>query len=898
MNAWWSAVARVVALGACASVSGADWVEQRTAHDRIGTYNGKVVVRVLDPWDEPVATTVGVTGAGEAETDPNGRAELQGIFTRRGLSVDVGGTDDLRPNHQRVRGASNGIVDLGLVRLEPNFVVTGVLLQKDVDGVLKPRSDYVTVELRGPLRRQGGGYGYVHAHDQDRREEIFRIEDFDIAPDLYIEISWWSDEQRDSIVHKVPFAVDPARPHRHLLVTLPREDAEDQSVDVQERVWPAGVPAEPPLMRFAGRLVTSGGRPLAGLPVRGAPMTVYTAEDGRFELEAPYMLHDLTVPTRSGQLYISSSPWFGGADLDTLPSHYNVDADTLPPRSVVDFDQPFEANFKTLRPLRLVVTGEREERIDYHWLDWDEWRPTSMDLLRRVLGKSDERTLVRARVPGRIDRFARYPPKNSRVVFDFRNDEPHGLVVVDKGEPVLGAKVDILDVAAPLTLRLPREDPHAPILLTRAATDSKGRLSLLGDPDGLYVAYVYVAGYEPARIRLSAGVDERVDLVARDVDVRFKGLVAGELLRVKVAKSDAPVAVLRGVDNEPVAARLAPGSYDATVEDESGEIVAGTTFALAGATLIVDLLKDDRPKVVLHLAEGRESRGWFAGGTRRTLPHRSLGIPRFFSEWREFVDGEGPAQVESDGATRVLRFPGTGRWTVHVGQSRTQSFFIEVDLVAGEVRELRLPPLDASLEGTMTYEPDLDDEAVDYHWVDGPRMMLLSMDASGDGWNVMYSLPRPDGNAGRKPCTFALTGLPAGDYHLSHHLADRQAWGGRRVNLVAGATTRVTGLGSDQPGRLVVEVVDAGGQPVRNRILRVRDRMYKEWTAPGRIIITGGRVEPIPIPPTVRLDGAPVVLAPIRPGWLELVVDDPAGDARHYLRKVEPGKTLRLVVDS
>ncbi|MCY3837174.1 MAG: carboxypeptidase-like regulatory domain-containing protein, partial [Gammaproteobacteria bacterium] len=633
MNIRWSAVVRVVALGACASVSGADWVEQRTAHDRTGTYNGRLVVRVLDLWDEPVATTVGVTGGGEAETDANGRAELQGIFTRHGLSVVVGGTDDLRPNHQRVRGASNGIVDLGLVRLEPNFVVTGVLLQENVDGVLKPRSDYVTVKLRGPLRRQGEGYGHVRAHDQDRREGVFRIEDFDAEPDLYIEISWWSDEQRDLIVHKVPLAVDPVRPHRHLLVTLPREDAEDQLVEVQESVWPDRVPEKQPLLRFSGRLVTSGGRPLAGLPVRGAPMTVYTAEDGRFELEAPYMLDDLTVPTPSGELYVSSSQWFGGVDLDTLPSHYNVDADTLPPRSVVDFDQPFEANFKTLRRLRLVVRGEREERIDYHWLDWDDWRPTSMDLLRRVLGRSDERTLVRARVPGRIDRFARYPPKNSRVVFDFRNDEPHGLVVVDKGEPVVGAKVDILDVATPLTLRLRREDPHAPILVTRAAADSEGRLSLLGDPDGLYVAYVYVEGYEPARVRLSAGVDERVELVARDVDVRFKGLVAGELLRVKVAKSDLPVAVVRGGDNAPVAARLAPGSYDATVEDEAGEIVAGTTFTVAGATHIVDLLKDDRPKVVLRLAKGKTG-GWFAGGTRRTLPHRSLGIPRFFFEWR------------------------------------------------------------------------------------------------------------------------------------------------------------------------------------------------------------------------------------------------------------------------
>ncbi|MDE0422335.1 MAG: carboxypeptidase-like regulatory domain-containing protein [Gammaproteobacteria bacterium] len=896
MNFRWGGVVRVVALGACAAVSGADWVEQRTAHDRAGTYNGRLVVRVLDLWDEPVATTVNVPGVGEAETDANGRAEMHGVFTRHGLSVVVGGTDGLRPNYQRVRGTSNGVVDLGLVRLEPNFVVTGVLLQKDVDGVLRPRSDYVTVELRGPLR---GRYGHVRAHDRDRREGVFRVEDFDIEPDLYIEVSWWSDEQRDSIVHRVPFAVDPARPHRHLLVTLPEEDAEDQSIDVQESVWPAGVPEKRPLMRFAGRLVTSGGRPLAGLPVRGWQQTVYTDEDGRLELAAPFMIDDLTIPTPSGELYISSRPWFGGVDLDTLPAHYNVDADTLPPRFVVDFSRPFEANFNTARQLRLAVRGEREDRIDYHWLDGNDWRPTSADLLRRVLGKSDERTLVRARVPGRLDRFVPYPPQDSSLVFDFRNDEPHGLVVVDKGKPVAGANVDIVDVATPLTLRLRREDPHAPILLTRDATDSEGRLSLLGDPDGLYVAYVYVDGYEPARVRLSAGVDKLVELVARDVDVRFKGLLVGELLRTKIGASDSLVAVVRGVENEPVAARLAPGSYDATVENEAGEIVSGTTFTVAGAPQVVDLLRDNRPEVVLHLPEGRKSRGWFVGATRRTLPHRSLGIPRYFWEWRDHVVGEGPAQVESDGdARRVLRFPGSGRWNVHIGQSWIQSFFIELDLVAGDVRELRLPPLDASLEGTMTYEPDLGDDVVNYHWVDGPRMMLLSMDAPGEGWNVMYNLPRPDEEAGRKPHTFALTDLPAGDYHLFHHLADRQAWGGREVTLVAGATTRVEGLGSDQPGRLVVEVVDADGQPIRNRTLRVIDRMYKEWTEPGRIIITSGPVEPIPLPPAVRLEGAPVVLERIRPGWLELVVDDPAGDAQHYLRKVEPGKTLRLVVES
>ena len=826
MNNRFNTLVRVVALGVCTAVCGADWVEERAAHDRPGMYNGGFVVRVdHDGLPLPARVRVGEGAmapfaiAGVAtQTDANGRAELHGVVGHH-VYVDVYATDVLRPYCQRVEGVSNGVVDLGLVSLERNFGVTGVLLQEDVDGLLK--ADYVSVELRAQSRRRGGGVDDALADDRDGRAGVFRMEDFDIEPNLFIEIRWWSREQRNLIIHKVPFAVDPLRPHRHLLVTLPREDADDQAVKVQEGVWPDGVPP---------------------------------------------------VPERS-LLRVS--------------------------------DRPFEADFETLRRLRLVTRGEREDRIDYHWLgEWnDEWHPTTADSLGTVLGKSDERTLVRARAPGRIDRFVPYAPKNSSVVFEFGNDQPHGVVVVDEGKPVAGAKVDILDVATPLTLRtlrLRRQDARVPIVLKQHdVTDSEGRLSLAGDPDGLYVAYVYAQGYEPAWVRLSAGIDMRVELVARDVDVRFRGLLAGELLRVKVAGSDALAAVVRGVDDEPVVARLALGTYDATVEGLDGEIVSGTTFAAADASDGVDLREDRRPQVVLHLPERREPGGWFVGASR--LPH---------GDWRDFGDRKMPVQVESvGGATRVLRLPGTGRWNVHAGQSRTQSLFVEVNVGAGEFRELRLP-LAASLEGTMTYEPDLDDDVVAYHWVAGPRLMLVAMGGPRAGWNVMYSLPRPDEEGGRNPHTFALAGLPAGDYHLFHHLADRQAWGGgREVTLAAGATTRLEGLGSHRPEPLVVEVVDADGQPIRNRILRILDRMYKERTArDGRsgadfcdefiVVSSGGPIEPIPAPPAVLLEGVPVILDSIRPGWLELVVDDPAGDARHYLRKVEPGKTLRLVVES
>ena len=645
-------------------------------------------------------------------------------------------------------------------------------------------------------------------------------------------------------------------------------------------------------LRFPGRLVATDGRPLVGLPVEMSRQTVYTDEEGRFEVVSEYMIDDLSIPTPSGKLYVASKPWFRGVDLDTLPSHYNVNPETLPPRVVVDFNRPFEAEFETFRRIDLVVTGEREGRIDYRWLDWKGWRRITADLLRRVLGKSDAQTLVRTTVPGRIDRLVAYPPATSKLIFDYNKDEPHRLAVVDDGMPVSGAEVEIVDAATPVTLRLEREDPQTPLLVYRAATDAMGRVSVAGDPDGLYVAYVYADGYEPARVRLAPGRETRVNLSARDVEMRFAGLRPGEVLRIKLAGRDTLVKAVPAVAHEPISVLLAPGSYDAAVEDAVREVVSGTTFTVAQGSGVVDLGQDRRPKVVLSLPDSRGSKRALVGATRRTLVHSHISLAKYLAEWRESGVGEAPAEVEVvDDATRVLRFPGTGRWSVQVRWGAYHSFFAEVDLVAGEVRELRLPSPDAAIEGTMTYKLDLDSLFVQMHAIAGPRMVLVATGDAGTRWNVMSHYDR-------KPNTFAIDALPAGDYLLFHHLADHLAWGGREVSLARGASTRVEGLGSDRPARLVVDVVDAAGRPVRDRVLRIRDRMHKRWTPRwGELFYTGGPIERIPWPPAVPLKGEPVAFESIRAGWLELVVDDPAGDARHYLREVVPGRTLRLVAD-
>lgn len=147
--------------------------------------------------------------------------------------------------------------------------------------------------------------------------------------------------------------------------------------------------------------------------------------------------------------------------------------------------------------------------------------------------------------------------------------------------------------------------------------------------------------------------------------------------------------------------------------------------------------------------------------------------------------------------------------------------------------------------------------------------------------------------------SFTLHHLPAGEYHLFHHLGDDDAWGGFEVTLAPGKTTRVGRLGSRAPGPLTVEVVDAGGRPVDDAIPRIRDRLHEAWT---KFVATARSTavyadNPLPAPPAAWLRGKPVTFDAVRPGWVELALDHPAGPTRHFLRKAEPGSVLRLVVD-
>lgn len=112
------------------------------------------------------------------------------------------------------------------------------------------------------------------------------------------------------------------------------------------------------------------------------------------------------------------------------------------------------------------------------------------------------------------------------------------------------------------------------------------------------------------------------------------------------------------------------------------------------------------------------------------------------------------------------------------------------------------------------------------------------------------------------------------------------------ASLSTDAAGRVLRLGN--PRALYIAYVYADGyQP--ERVLLEANSELPRWL--GYTTRSAYAADAFPLPPAARLRGEPVSFDSIRPGWVELVLDDPAGPARHYLRKAEPGTTLTLVVN-
>ena len=886
---------------------GRDWIEQRTALDREGSHEADLVMRVVDHEGRAVdaevsihRTTPGWGGStrtlATTRTDTDGNAAFHDISTAYPLSVFIQPPDRLRPVYMAIQSASNATSDLGALGLQPNFVVTGVVSQFG-EAPETVRVGRVTLLAKADDRRLATA----------RIEQgVFRLENFDVEP---MDIAFNDEPSIRGFDHRVPFAIDPARLRHHIeLLIEPRPDG-GATLRVQQRDTPPAVetPAKvEPSRRISGRFLSPDGEALHGLNVAARRATAVTGVDGRFTLVVDELPNRVSVWSPSGRFSVATEPDRGWLPEDTK--------EVL----VASFGDPFGIKVPFARRVKVAAVGARPHEISYSWLVGERWQEVGLSVLGLVFEQQPQ-TLIRAEKPGHLPRLAGYPPRAEHLRFDFSVDEPHRLVVVGRDGPVEGATVDIVQMATTSREHVSINDPRADVLLESVSTDADGRVHLAGDPQAIYVAYVYAAGYEPVRVRLRAGIDSHVELQPRSIRVEFTGLRPDELLRVKQAGRDSLVALHRVVDESSVVVVLSPGTYDASVENANLEIERGLGFEVADKPRRVDMTVDRRPELVLRLpplplvperylsdeettAETPPRDRWTIWASRRTPYGRPAGALAVSSR-PSLRAREQPLEVhalaEPGGeSTRLLRFSGSGRWLVYVAAERRSVdhlFFTEVDLEPGKMPELELPRLDAALDGSMRYEGDL---GFNHHGVAGPRMMLIAADGPDAGWNVVNFLPERLAREGPDRGRFVLDYLPAGHYHLVHHLGNGTAWAGRPVALRRGRTAAVRELGTAERGKWTVEVVDREGRPVTNRILRIRDRMHEAWAAYTEIPTTGVyAADPIPIPPAVRLRGRPVVFESIRAGWLELVLNDPAGPARHYYRKAVPGRSYTLVVD-
>lgn len=911
MSAWRASLTFCAAAGCTVAVA-ADWVEPRTALDRAGVYHAGFDVLVTDEDGQPVEATVTVRGTAEpasTTTDERGRAAFRDLSSPDSLSITVEPPERLRGRYLPYEDLTNANANLGLLRLKANRVITGTVRQVTHRGAPPTVMQSGRVSLYGVDELMWLG---TTALDRDG---WFRLADFDIEPDMEIEFN-----DHDSRILRAPLRIDPERSRYHFELVADRVAGIDGLLRVVEShdapPEPAPIATEAVTHRIDLRLVATDGEPIAG-----AAVSVVGVAGAESVTDAGGRLSMATVDT--SEVLFLRGPW----GIVSIGPESPKDRTLLwgrPPDVVADILGQSEVRIPVLRRVGLEVTGIHPRDLSYSWRlsHRSPWEPVEWALLERALDHLS--SLLRVDAPGRLPRFVRYPQEGP-LVLDFTEDSQHALVVFDDDGPIAGAHVDLIETGTAYGEGAAVNDPGADIVAASLSTDADGRLARLGDPRALYVAYVYAEGYDPARVTLEAGSETRLELAKRDVRVDFAGLKAGELLRVKVAGRESLVALQRVADPPRAVVSLAPGSYDVSVENTDGIVDRGNTIVVNRDTATVDTTADRRPELVLRLPElpvvperyrSDEDAAaatppvdrWTVWASRRTPPALvSSDLDRLASRTtgpNALYEVDAPQESGGGMLSRTLRFSGSGRWLVYAAAERRSLphlYFVEVVLDAGGRRELALPPLDASLQGSMTYEGDLEFRQ---HGVAGPRMVLIRTAGADTGWNVADYLPDRRARDGPDRERFVTDSLPAGDYHLFHHLGQHSAWGGSEVSLRANRTTNLGKLGSEPIGSWTVEVVDSKGRSVRDRMLRVRDRMHEAWEANSELDRWLGysttlalAADAFPLPPAARLRGKPVSFDSIRPGWVELVLDDPAGPARHYLRKAHPGSKLTLVVE-
>jgi len=672
--------------------------------------------------------------------------------------------------------------------------------------------------------------------------------------------------------------------------------------------------ATPKSVRVSGRVVTPDGEALPGVVVIALggdgefdpAAFARTGRDGRYGIDARVAACKGLLAFPSGrrirvQHESREAPeWrvgFGGRQ--TLHA---------------DLGKPVEMRLPGMSAVELSASGIAGD-VTYEWHDGVSWAPLAGAKAWLWQSEYGSSLRVRALVSGHLPRAAWVELARTRVSkagekkrpsqyeFDFTGDEKRVLRVASAAGALPKANVDIDVDGTPLA---------------GFVTDDKGELTLQAAKDTGYEVYAYAPGHAGGR-RLWRRTSTELVLAPRSARVGFSALDGVTRIRVKRAGSEYAVAHLTVDGRSQVTTELAPGRYDATFLDADWKVRRATRFGAVAGKLTEVPERDDRPVVLVGLPSQQANGSWSVQGSRSAHGMHVTGWMAMSGGGGRTVVFEPTVEVEKvDDRHYRLEFVSPGSFVVSAGANKLGfNLYREVHLEARQRLRLEVPELLATLKGSRrTYHP-----WSAQHGVAGPRFILLAdVEAQPKpGFHVVVSLPGgvvdvfEPGQSREAHQRFELKGLPIGDYHAFAHLIGRDekrkdhtfnqpvyAYGGIKVALRAGKTTKLVDFADPERGKLRVVVLDKSGRPVDGARVSIRDRMYEFW----RQVEEGGTTlryasDAIVPPPSAVLEDGRATLPEVRAGRLELTVELDDGRIVEMTRDVEPGTlTLRLPIDA
>jgi hypothetical protein len=858
-------------------------VLRKSALSRLGLHHSNVSGRFVDPKGQPVSGIhVQITQPQDPNSDcPMARTSSggDGRFTFSNVSTSAPAVLKWFPPDQWVAremplwGGSLENIDLGSIELIPNTVLR------------------VKLELAGP---PPGKYGQPVIFLEGKRERVYSEKrgDYWILQQIPFKEGRWlvNLNTKKRVEHfSGHYVVELGRRDRLVTLRLLRnnfktiDDVLWGDVQVEERtITPAPSPAT---CRSAGT-VQSHGTPVHGAVVFGIsddqePSWLLTDTAGQFRFES-----------RGDRCYasfaaIGSYNSFGG-------SRMSPQRTPATRRQTIQFTYPWRLNINT--------SGVDPTSVRAYWLrqsiGWIPVPGTPTWIAGQTWGGGP---IFKVQAPGylpivrEIELRERTKTESHNIPIDieeqfaFENQAVRELEVTANGKALADTFVDVVWIRD-----LSSNDE---VMLESYRTGPDGKLRLLGAASQLTEVFVYANGYRPTKAVWTPDLPLHLSLAPLDARLKFPGLGASRFARVFQASQPEAVRTVRGRADLAAEVSLPAGQYDVVTYRADGMVLSPVAYQrielLAGRTLSVDSVVDQRPTLVVHFPEP----DWSA-----MVTDTPGGLPLNWT-FNSFPD-EPVTEERKSSEEAVYRVAKAGQIYIEVRNDKLDyTLWREIDCGPADTIRVYVPKVDATLRGsTRTYDGGLTQS--DHGWA-APRMQLMARDPSA--WSITVYLPKRDAER-----NFTLRELPAGSYTLYHHLIGGvkttslvdgtryqytypvYAWGGIPVELRPGESTQLSDFSEYPFQNVPVTVQDAARRPVKVGTLRIRDRMSEHWHE--MLDFIGNSAHPIPYPPAVRLQDGHATLPSIRAGRLELYVELDDGRIYPFTVTTDPPQALELTL--